>query len=403
MSSVRDSSNCLKLGFGSLRLPVVGGDNAKIDFDELCSMVDAYLSGGGRYFEAAWAYHKGTVEMALRCALVERHPRSSFELADKLPLWMVASERDVVEVFKKQLKRCGVDYFDCYLLHNVGRASCRKAERVNAFDFLAKVKKEGLARKVGFSFHDKADVLEDILEVHGNVVDIVQLQINYLDWDSPVIQSRMCYEIARRYGKRILVMEPLKGGMLATLDKRALDILGSIGISDQIAAAFSFAATLEGVDCVLSGMSNLAQIKSNVLIFSDLVRMDDRARSALAEVASYLASKGSIPCTNCGYCLDKCPRHIPIPELFCLYNADNEGHVGGMYARLCEGKGRAGDCIKCGACKTVCSQLLDIPVLLEALSVEYEKTDRRENVKKVLSRLGWLDVLRRIRRVFTKC
>lgn len=375
------------LGFGSLRLPTIKNDNSLIDYETLCEMIDVYISSslkGKAYFEAAYGYHGGTVEEALRKNLVNRYSRDEFLLTDKLPLAMIRNPREMQEIFSHQLRRCGVEYFDYYLLHNIGKSSFEKAKSIGVFEYILDLKNKGLVRNIGFSFHDKASVLEEILSQYGDMLDVVQLQINYLDWKSPVIQAEQCYKVARSFDLPIIVMEPLKGGLLSCPLESRPAVEYNFENFTPVQCAFNFISSLDGVKFVLSGMSNLEQVTSNTDVFKRLRKPNELETKYINLVRDYIQQTKPIQCTNCGYCLEKCPKKIPIPDLFELYNSDNQGHVGGIYARICEGKGRASDCIDCKACTVVCSQLLDIPTLLIEVANEFERVDLKTRIKETL-------------------
>lgn len=403
-----------KLGLGSLRYPL--DEKGMIDHDTLKKMVDSFIGEGFCYFELAYVYHKGAVEGALKKALVERYPRDSFVLCDKMPMGKASSYQRMWEIFNDQLQRCGVDYFDVYLLHNIGRNSYRKAEQVEAFKFLEELKSRNLVRYVGFSFHDKAEILEKILDKYAATIDVVQLQINYLDWESPVIQSRKCYEVSRSYELPVVVMEPVKGGILTDLPPEATSLIEPLGKPAD--CALRFAATLDGVVCVLSGMSDIMQLKENMDTFSNLKPLMNNEMDTLNKVIDLIKKEQKIQCTLCGYCIPKCPKKIPIPEIFHLANQDNIGHVGQMYKRICENKGTADDCTECGACEQVCSQLLPIREHLKTCAKTYDqpkakkktsaknktkikkpigkKTKIKRRAKAVLKKVGLLDICTKV-------
>ncbi len=350
-----------KLGFGFLRLPLK--EDRSIDDPLLAQMVDTFLALGGTYFDTAYTYLEGRSEEALRKALVQRHPRHSYRLADKLPGWLVSAPEDCERYFQEQLNRCGVDWFDVYLIHWLNPENYEIALKYGEFDFLQQLKADGRAKEIGFSYHGDAALLDRILHAHPQV-DVVQLQINYLDWDDPAIEAGKCYQVARRHGKKILVMEPVKGGTLANLPESAATLLeDAVPGRSPAAWALGFAQSLEGVSVVLSGMNTLEQIQENL---QDFPPMQPAQRSLLRRVTDILNGSIAIPCTGCGYCHSHCPMEIPIADFFAMYNsyARHPGELWKMqpvYQALAQDRAPASDCISCGACQHNCPQHIPIP------------------------------------------
>ncbi len=358
-----------RTGFGFLRLPRTGAGG--VDLEKTCRLADRFIDLGGTYFDTAYTYLDGESERALREAVIRRHPRNRVRIADKLPTWLVRNREDRGRIFAEQLARCGVEYFDTYLLHGLDRENYAACAAWDGFGFLEELKRRGRTRTIGFSYHGGAELLNRILTEHPEV-DCVQLQINYLDWESPTIQARRCYEVAAAHKKRILVMEPVKGGSLAALPPEAEARLRALVPGESMAAwALRFAASLDGVELVLSGMNEIGQIEDNLRRLSPLT---PRERSALADVAERIHAVTAVGCTGCGYCLSGCPRGIPIPDCFKLYNEYRRSpgelwKMGDVYAGL---PARAGDCAGCGACAHICPQKLDVPALLREVAQAFE-------------------------------
>ena len=315
----------------------------------------------------------------MRQALVERYPRERFVLADKMPILRVKAAEDYPRFFDEQLRRCGVSYFDVYLLHNLGRDRYANAQRFGAFPFLVQLKEKGLARNIGFSFHDDADTLDQILTDHPEV-DVVQLQINYLDWNGAVAQSGRCYEVARRHGKGVIVMEPVKGGTLARLPEGAMqlftDYYGSAGPSPA-SLAIRYAASLESVKVVLSGMSSLEQLKDNTGFMQHFKSLSAPEYALAGQIEDYMNRAIRVQCTRCRYCMEVCPKNIAIPDYFGLLNlhAVTGQKTKMYYLRFAMDHGKASDCLKCGLCERNCPQHIAIREMLEEFAALYEKPE----------------------------
>lgn len=349
-----------KLGFGFLRLPQTA--NNDIDWPLLEAMVDEFLASGGTYFDTAYTYLDGRSEIALKRAVVKRYPRNEFQIADKLPSWMVRQRDDCKQYFEEQLERCGVDHFDVYLLHWLNQANYAVAERYDEFGFLNRLKADGRIGKTGFSYHGDAATLEKILQAHPDV-DIVQLQINYLDWDDPAMEAHKCYDIAARFGKEVVVMEPVKGGTLVDLPPEAARLLQQANPYKSIASwAIQFAQSLEQVSIVLSGMNTMEQIQDNM---RDMRPLSQSEYALLEQAAEIIAGNTAIPCTGCRYCVKECSKKIPIPDYFRIYNGysrfpDEGWKMKPVYASIAQGNGKASDCIRCRACEKSCPQQIPI-------------------------------------------
>ncbi|MGI6028932.1 MAG: aldo/keto reductase [Candidatus Heteroscillospira sp.] len=362
-----------KLGFGAMRLP--GAAEGNIDDQQVCRMVDMFLERGFNYFDTAYVYNGS--EEALRRCLTSRHSRDSFLLTDKLPPWGNKNHEDYERAFSTSLERCGVDYFDIVLMHNMGKPTYPKVQKADGFGYLAGLKKSGRARFIGFSFHDSPEYLDMILTEHPEV-DVVQLQINYADWESPSVQSRACYEVAEKHGKPVIVMEPVKGGGLAKLPENAAAEFSALGDGASPASyAVRYAASLENVAVVLSGMSTVEQVADNTEYMADFRPLNYDERMAVERVRTILAASGEIGCTNCRYCVDGCPKNIPIPDLFSVYNGMKQYGSGNfptmMFDRTTIGKGKPSDCIGCAACEEHCPQHLPIREHLAAIRDIFEK------------------------------
>ena len=337
-------------------------------FSPLSERADWTIEKGGKYFDTAYTYLGGAAEEAVKISLSDRHPRDSFILADKLPSWIIRSREDCRKIFEKQLSRCGVDFFDVYLLHWLNEANYITAETFGEFEFLEEVKAEGKAIKTGFSFHDSPELLERILSAHPEV-DCVQLQINYLDWKSPAFRAKECYEIARKHGKEIIVMEPIKGGTLANLPSEAKEIFSENKIS-AASAALRFAKDLSSVKYVLSGMNSPEQISENMEEFPPL---SEKELSALKAAAEIIRSETAVPCTGCSYCSGVCPVQIPIPRYFEIYNEycrnpEESWKIEHAYSGLTRNFSRPSDCMRCRLCETNCPQKINIVETLQKVS-----------------------------------
>lgn len=349
-------------------------DKKSVNQELLNQMVDEFLAAGYVYFDTAYPYHEQMSEPAMKKALADRHDRSEYIFADKMPTILVKSAEEYPMYFNSQLERTGVEYFDYYLMHNMGKDRYEKTQRFGGFEFASRMKEEGKIKNLGFSFHDDAKTLERILTEHPEV-DFVQLQINYLDWDNKIIQSAKCYETAKRFGKPIVVMEPVKGGTLANLPKEAQDLLLAYNPEATPASyALRFAAGLDNVMMVLSGMNTLEQVRENTRLMDNPKPLSEQEMNLLSEVVEIINRSMAVQCTSCGYCMEVCPKNIAIPGLFGLYNNYKiNGNFSNMYYnRIVFDKGKAADCIGCHQCEKNCPQHIAIPSELKHIA-EFEK------------------------------
>ncbi len=361
------------LGFGCMRLPMNGED---IDIEHTKQMVDKFMQSGFNYFDTARGYINGKSELAVKECLTSRYPRESYVLTDKLTDFYFKTQQDIRPLLDSQLERCGVDYFDFYLMHAQGTGSFAYFKERNAYETALKLKEDGKFRHFGISFHDTPAVLEQILTEYPQI-EVVQIQFNYMDYDDPAVQSREVYEVCRKHNKPVIIMEPVKGGSLANLPSDARAVLDELHGGSPASYAMRFAAGFDGVKMVLSGMSNNEQMIDNLSTMTDYKPLNTREKDAIANVCDIFRSKNFIPCTVCRYCTAGCPKNISIPDLFAVMNTKkihNDWNADYYYNVVHTKPGtKASDCIKCGKCETACPQHLPIRKLLEEVAAEFEK------------------------------
>ena len=363
-----------KLGFGLMRLPQKDG---KIDIEQTKVMVDKFLDAGFTYFDTAWAYAGS--EDAIRQALVERYPRDKFQLATKNAAWINCKTREeAIAQFDTSLKQTGAGYFDFYLLHNLGEHRTKVFDDFDMWSWVQEKKKEGKIKHIGFSFHATPEELDEILNKHPEM-EFVQLQINYADWENPAIKSRECYEVARKHGKSVIIMEPVKGGMLANPPEQVKEVFKKANPNVSVASwAIKFAASLDGVITVLSGMSNIEQMEDNISYMKDFTKLTEEEETTIKKAQEIMKSIPIIPCTTCNYCAKVCPMHIGISGSFTAMNYltlyNDMGAAKHQEDWLVSGHGlkKASECMKCGKCEQVCPQHIKI----------------RQELEKVVEKLG---------------
>lgn len=352
------------LGFGCMRMKMNGDE---IDYAEFSSMVDMFIEGGFNYFDTAHGYIGQKSEIAVRDCVVKRHPRENFVLANKLSAWYIEKEEDILPFFENQLERCGVDYFDFYLLHALNRKTYEKHKNFHSFDILRKLKEEGKIKHIAISFHDTAEVLDMILSNEPDI-EAVQIQFNYLDYDDPGVQSKACYDVCVKHGKKIMVMEPVKGGALVNLPKEAEEYLSTISDKTPAAYALSFVASFPEIFMVLSGMGDCSMVSQNMKTMDSTVPLTEKEKEGAEKLRKIIRQSKIIPCTGCNYCGEVCPKKIPVPGIFSSYNnvVSAKNALSAEREILPEGSERVLECIDCGKCEEICPQNLPIRKLLSA-------------------------------------
>lgn len=358
------------LGFGCMRLPMAGGE---VDLPQFAQMVDRFLAAGCTYFDTAHGYLDGKSETALRACLTSRYPRGAYLLADKLSPWHFSEESEILPLFESQLAACGVDYFDYYLMHAQNLERYRTYAACGAYRIVRALREEGRVRHMGISFHGTAAELDEILTAEPSI-EFVQIQFNYVDYADPRVDARGCYAVCRKHEKPVFIMEPVKGGLLTDLPEEAEAVFAALGASPA-SFAIRYAASFPGVEMVLSGMSTTAQMEENLSFMRHFSPLTEAEFAAVERVRAILERQDRIACTGCRYCEERCPQRIPIPALFQCVNTARR-HRSWDAAEACrrrtQGRGKASDCVACGACEAACPQKLPIRALLREIAGELE-------------------------------
>lgn len=370
-----------KLGFGLMRLPLTdANDKGSIDIEALKEMVDTFMEQGFTYFDTAWMYCAFKSENAVKEALIDRYPRDRYTLTTKLHASYLKTKEDRDRIFEEQRQKTGVDYFDYYLIHAIDQELYSIYNEMDCFNWLIEKKKQGFVKHIGFSYHDSAEFLDQVLTEHPEM-EFVQLQMNYLDWESAEVQSRKCYEVASKHGKPVIVMEPVKGGTLADVPAEVRESFAAYHPDLSVPSwAIRFVASLDNVAMVLSGMSNMEQLTDNISYMKEFVPMNAEETELVHKAAEMIKDSIAIPCTGCSYCTEGCPMQIAIPDLFRVYNKSKRGEITDVeaneeYRQLTESGGKARECLACGQCQVACPQHLEIINYLKDVAKCMEKQD----------------------------
>lgn len=370
-----------KLGFGLMRLPLTdANDKGSIDIEALKEMVDTFMEQGFTYFDTAWMYCAFKSENAVKEALTDRYPRDRYTLTTKLHASYLKTKEDRDRIFEEQRQKTGVDYFDYYLIHAIDQELYSIYNEMDCFNWLIEKKKQGFVKHIGFSYHDSAEFLDQVLTEHPEM-EFVQLQMNYLDWESAEVQSRKCYEVASKHGKPVIVMEPVKGGTLADVSAEVRESFAAYHPDLSVPSwAIRFVASLDNVAMVLSGMSNMEQLMDNISYMKEFVPMNAEETELVHKAAEMIKDSIAIPCTGCSYCTEGCPMQIAIPDLFRVYNKSKRGEITDVeaneeYRQLTESGGKARECLACGQCQVACPQHLEIINYLKDVAKCMEKQD----------------------------
>jgi len=366
-----------KLGFGMMRLPFLGEYN-NVNVEKFKKLADDFIRQGFTYFDTGYPYHGGNSETAFREAVAKRHPRTSYVITDKMPMFAVEKQEQLQQFFDEQLNRCGVEYFDYYLLHCLDRKSYETTQKTNAFGFIKQKKQEGKIKCIGFSYHDNAELLDRILTEHPEV-ELVQLQMNYMDFDDISIESGKCYDLAVKHGKKVIIMEPLKGGALANVPDEANALFKGYNPNASIASwGLRYAASFEKVIMVLSGMNSEEQLSDNINTMSNFLPLNAEEKTVISKAVEVIKKGIAIACTECRYCVGKCPQNIAIPEYFTIYNNLKRFESTQMpvaqayYGNLIQNFGKASQCTQCGTCEEHCPQHLHIREHLKEIATALE-------------------------------
>lgn len=353
-------------GFGCMRLPMQDGE---VDKEEFNRMIDFFIESGFNYFDTAHGYIEGKSERAIKDCLTSRYERDRYILANKLSDWFFKSEEEVLPFFEQQLDICGVEYFDFYLFHALNRNSYQKHKKCNTFAIVNKLHEQGKVKHIAMSFHDTADILDIILSEQPQI-EVVQLQINYLDYDDPTVQSQACYDVAVKHGKKVIVMEPVKGGALVNLPEPATRVFEELGDASPVSYALRYAASFPEVFMVLSGMGTMEMMEQNLHTMYPFTPLNEVELNATDKVREIIRQYNQIPCTKCKYCGEVCPKHIPIDNLFAAYNQYALAQIshGELSEKLTAFEIKATDCIECGKCEKICPQSIDIRNKLKKLA-----------------------------------
>ena len=370
-----------KLGFGLMRLPLTdANDKGSIDIEALKEMVDTFMEQGFTYFDTAWMYCAFKSENAVKEALTDRYPRDRYTLTTKLHASYLKTKEDRDRIFEEQRQKTGVDYFDYYLIHAIDQELYSIYNEMDCFNWLIEKKKQGFVKHIGFSYHDSAEFLDQVLTEHPEM-EFVQLQMNYLDWESAEVQSRKCYEVAIKHGKPVIVMEPVKGGTLADVPAEVRESFAAYHPDLSVPSwAIRFVASLDNVAMVLSGMSDMEQLMDNISYMKEFVPMNAEETELVHKAAEMIKDSIAIPCTGCSYCTEGCPMQIAIPDLFRVYNKSKRGEITDVeaneeYRQLTESGGKARECLACGQCQVACPQHLEIINYLKDVAKCMEKQD----------------------------
>lgn len=362
-----------KFGFGLMRLPTSHG----IDYKQVKQMTDLFIKQGYNYFDTGYEYHGGKSEIAFRECVAKRYSHDDYRIADKLPVYSLRQASRMQPIFDEQLERCGVDYFDNYLLHSLANRYSKGFKEIDSFGFALEKLDDGLIKHLGVSIHDNAAFLDELLTQHPEI-EFVQIQLNYLDWNDSSVEAGKCYDVACKHNTPVIVMEPVKGGRLVNIPNKAEKIMSEYNPDLSSAGwALRFCASLDNVEMVLSGMSNLEQMKDNLNTMNNFKALNDEEINIINEVVNIIKPTINIPCTSCNYCINACPIQIPIPELFQLYNNEKQvdttqGSYKNEYMKLRDnGIKTASDCIECNQCSRKCPQSLDIPGYMSNVTEEF--------------------------------